>query len=225
LNVVQSPVEGLSRLFGAVVKAPVAMFMAGLEACAKAMREMQRLFEQSVDAFGKGVSQEYSANRVIDASAANGISAESINQITPKERIDMLDQDLRGDDLKLVRWAISFTKRDVEVALASGIELVDYSTDVGDFKGSKKDDFLRGLTQNHMPRPDKWQREDYPPRTYVQDNQVIGLPQDDVDKFIRVYVEVLDRYDKAEPTYEKDEAKALKGIRTTLDKWTEKWPG
>jgi hypothetical protein len=129
----------------------------------------------------------------------------------------MSDEDLGGDDLKLVRWAISFTKRDVEIALDSGIELVDYSTDKGSFAGSKKDEFLQKLRTAHIQRPAKWKREEYPPKNYVIGDEVVGLPEDDVDKFMRVYVEVMDRYEKAESHYEKDEAKALTGIRNILE--------
>jgi hypothetical protein len=219
-----TPADSLSRLFGSLMKAPVAMFVAGFEAFVKAMRDMQKLFDQSVDAFAGGAQPER-GSRMIEAPIANATGVGCTENITAKEKIDMPDQDLIGEDLKLVRWAISFTKRDVEVALDSGLELVDYSTGVGDFKGSKKDSFLAKLRANHMPRPDKWVREDYPPKKYLDNNHVIDLPRDDVDKFMRVYVEVLERYDKAEPTYEKDEAKALKGIRSTLDNWTQNWPG
>jgi hypothetical protein len=180
------------------------------------------MFVTGVNARASGNAPDRQGVGALDADSVRGTSARLLGQTIPKENIEMPDQDLRGDDLKLVRWAVSFTKRDVELALDGGIELIDYSTEVGDFKGSKKDDFLRKLRKKHMPLPDKWRNEGYPPKPYISGDEVTDLPPSDADKFLRVFVEVLDRYEKAEADYEKEGSKALKGIRKTLENWPHK---
>jgi hypothetical protein len=208
-------VQGMAGLIGQALRAPITIFAATMEAVAKAVGEMQSAFNASFATLADG------SQRVAPVATSTfncrQESERSQNYPNLKENSNMSDEDLGGDDLKLVRWAISFTKRDVEIALNSGIELVDYSTDKGSFAGSKKDEFLQKLRTDHIPRPARWKREEYPPKQYIVGDEVVGLPQDDVDKFMRVYVEVLDRYQKAESHYEKDEAKALTGIRNILD--------
>ena len=215
----QTTAEGLFKIFAAALKTPGAVFIAGIDALVRAMSEIQKILDVGLDSFTNGETADCEATGAHDTGHVNGTASKLLEQTTPKENTEMADQDLRGDDLKLVRWAISFTKRDVELALDGGIELVDYSTDAGDFKGSKKDDFLRKLRANHLPLPDKWLKENYPPARYVSNGQVTDLPRADSDKFLRVFVEVLDRYERADADYEKEGSKALRGIEKTLENW------
>jgi len=169
-------VQGMAGLLGEALRVPVSIFATTMEAVTKAVREMQTVFNASLATLVNASQQE----------APVGTSALAVNgpqEISLKENPHMSDEDLGGDDLKLVRWAISFTKRDVEIALDSGIDLVDYSTDKGSFAGSRKDEFLQKLRTTHIQRPAKWKREDYPPKQYVVGDEVVGLPEDDVDKF------------------------------------------
>jgi hypothetical protein len=223
----QKGVENFFKLFAAALKTPGAILLAGVDALVRAMSEMQTILDSGLDNLGTGKHMDSPAIALQDDGPVHRTNSKLLVQTTPKEKIEMADQDLRGDDLKLVRWAISFTKRDVELALSGGIELVDYSADVGDFKGSKKDDFLRQLRLNHMPLPDKWRNENYPPAKYISGDQVTDLPPSDSDKYLRVFVEVLDRYERADADYEKEGSKALRGIDKTLggiEKTLDNWP-
>lgn len=121
----------------------------------------------------------------------------------------MTEQDLRGDDLKLVRWYISFTKRDLEEALDQGVELIDYSTTLGDYQGAKKLEYVGKVLKpgEGFERPQTWVTEQYPDSKYIENRPdgeyVIGLPSEDRDKYLRVFVEVVTRYEKEERPYKK----------------------
>lgn len=228
------------RLFGQVMMLPLVTFVYALEAFSTSMREIRNATDQTLETMvGRDIQSldttdiqppvEYASgwgdqtgfvplNSNVGAVSRSG---ETISQITQTEEHEMSEQDLRGEDLKLVRWAISFTKRDLEVALEDGVDLVNYSTELGDYKCSKRDEFLRIVRKDGYDRPKKWVDEDYPKDAYLDPNDkdiVRDLPSDDTDKFLRVYVEVLKRYEKDEPNYDKDEVKELRGIRTRLDK-------
>jgi hypothetical protein len=97
---------------------------------------------------------------------------------------------------------------------------VDYSTSLGDYQGSKKVEFVNKLKDEGIERPQKWVDEDYPDEEFIKERDgkeyVIGLPSDDTEKFLRVKVEVLDRYEKDDADYEKDQTDALRGIEKEL---------
>jgi hypothetical protein len=88
-----------------------------------------------------------------------------------------MDQDLGGDDLKLVRYRILYTKRDHERLLAHGDDLVNYNTTMRDYGGR--------ITC-------KW----------IDDHHEEA---EDLDsKYIQTFVEVLARYPKQEKEYDKE---------------------
>lgn len=145
--------------------------------------------------------------------------------------MDDRDIDLRGDDLKLVEYDIWFTKSDLEAYLAEAKEVVAYSTTLGDFKGARINKYLEklrgkfGKPPEPGERPEKWIENEYPPPEYrsdangTQDNDgayFIGLPQDDIDEYLKVDVRLKGRRSKDE----KDESDRLKDINQTLKKGT-----
>jgi hypothetical protein len=247
---------GMARMFGQMMMLPLVTFVYAVEAFARALREIQHTGDRTLDAFtGRDARQHFDLDiagpradmpsQWHDAPgraggtdyAALNVSAGALSQSTPTvdqthetEEREMAEQELRGDDLKLVRWTIAFTRRDLEVALGFGIELVDYSTSLGDYQGSKKVEFVNKLKNEGVERPQKWVDEDYPDEEYIekrpdpprpgeeQKEYVTGLPSDDTEKFLRVRVEVLDHYEKDDADYEKDQTDALRGIQKELSR-------
>ena len=155
-----------------------------------------------------------------------------------KEQSEMEDIDLRGDDLKLVEYDIWFTKADLHASLDNDRDVIAYSTTLGDYKGvritkffnevkdvaeeaRKKTDEGKEVEEELFKRPKKWLENDYPPARFrvdatgKQDNEgkyYKGIPQDDVDEYVKVDVRLISR----RPKDEKDESDRLKDINKTL---------
>ncbi len=125
-----------------------------------------------------------------------------------------MDRDLRDDTLKLVRYKVLFVKRDYECAFPEQEELVSENMDGAAFTAWKVAEFIQLLRR--MPRevrvPDRWGKT-YPER-YRDGEWLTGLPDED-KKYLRVYYEVLERYQREEFRYEEDQARMLEEI---LDK-------
>jgi hypothetical protein len=101
----------------------------------------------------------------------------------------MIDQDLSGDDLKLVRFKILYTKRDHEKILDHGEKLVNYSTTLNDFGGLVTCE-------------------------WVQANP--GKVKPDDAKYLRTFVEVLARYPKQEKEYDRQQVEVLREIKDAI---------
>jgi hypothetical protein len=138
----------------------------------------------------------------------------------------MSDRDLHGDDLKLVRYKLLFVKRDYEVVFYEAEDLVAEDMDEKSFAAWKTAEFIQRLGEKKTPVPRRW--KDYPPEkskdghityvTMVNNRKVlVGLPDDD-KKFLRVYLEVLDRYPREESKYDKDQVDVLRGIREAVER-------
>ena len=71
-------------------------------------------------------------------------------------------EDLSGDDLKYVVWAIVFTKPHYETVLEpQRDEIVNYDTDAGTFAGLKIGAFLDRARQGKIERPQTWNERGY----------------------------------------------------------------
>lgn len=71
-------------------------------------------------------------------------------------------EDLSGDDLKYVVWAIVFTKPHYETVLEpQRDEIVNYDTDAGTFAGLKIGAFLDRARQGRIERPQTWSERGY----------------------------------------------------------------
>jgi|SRR5262245_12731198 len=221
----------MMRLLGQMMKLPVAIFVYGMEMLVKTMQGMQKLADQGVDAMLQGIppqsemnkeagcaQSQFSGSMMSVNEGARHRGAKTINHITHMEVSKMSDQDLRGDDLKLVRYVVLFTRRDLEVAFPEKTELVTYSTTLGDYQGAKKAEFLRQIDADPIPRPQRWIDNDYPESKYrdTDGKKFRDLPKDDIDEFLKVNVQILERYDKEESAYDKDQVKELKGIKEAL---------
>ena len=132
-----------------------------------------------------------------------------------KEVIRMDDQDLGGDDLKYVSYAILFTKPDYETTLEKQKEeLVNYSTNGGSFGGLKIAKFFKRLMQKGVPRPTEWDWD----KGYVpgdKDDKIWTIPEED-EKFVTFDYRVVHRLPKQEADRDKDKVKVLKEIRDRL---------
>jgi hypothetical protein len=126
---------------------------------------------------------------------------------------------LRGSSgksgLKLVGYAIYFTKRDFEAALQEQQEeLVDYATDAASFAAIKLVDFLGRVESQGIPWPPAW--ETSPGAGYPEPGQPLkNIPEAD-RKLLRVVMSVKDRYPKQEPEADREQGEALRAIREKL---------
>ena len=220
---------GMARLFGQMMLLPFVTFVYALESFARALREIQHTGVRTLDAFtGREDDFDHAVaprdgyaprNRGEPASSVGGTDYRALDVIdqsirtsvqpTETEGREMTELDLRGDDLKLVHYTIVFTKRDVEEALDFGIDLINYTTTEGDYKSTRKDEYIRKVLKSGegFKRPDEWVTEKYPEAKYIENRggveYVIGLPEEDRNKYLRVFVEVVARYEKEERPYKK----------------------
>src|SRR6185369_12375151 len=122
------------------------------------------------------------------------------------------------DMLKLVRYKILFIKRDYEVAFPEKEELVSDSMDESGYTAWKVAQFIQDLANGDTKVPPKWngypenENRKAPAPPYAQGDILLGLPEED-KKYLRVYFEVLDRYEREKPKYKKQQIDVLKEIR------------
>jgi hypothetical protein len=220
------------QLLTQLLKVPVAAFVASMEIFVKAMREIERVFGQSIDSMAGGATQTV-AEPTSSIGESGGDERNARNdgviednaqpnfQTTVKEVTRMPDQDLGGDDLKLVRYKVLFTKRDYEVAFDEQEDLVSYSTTPAAFGGLRLRDFLAAASAGKLRRPSKWIEKNYP-----DDITQIGTRPDGSaieewsisvqdQKYIQLYLEVIGRYPKEEKEYDKELVEVLRDKATS----------
>ena len=136
-----------------------------------------------------------------------------------KESRTMSDKDLSDDMLKLVRYKILFVKRDYEHAFQEREELVHDNMTGDAFAAWKVAEFIQRLNREEVPH--KWLKKNYP-RQFEDDERdgtkaayISWLDEDD-KKYLRVYYEVLERYEREESRTAEDQIKVLKEIRDRL---------
>src|SRR6516164_8078729 len=105
------------QLLSRMARLPVAIFVASFEVALRVMREFQHGFNQGMEVMAGGAApmvQEtiQTLQAVTGATSSDPGKSEPTTDTTEKERLDMVDQDLSGDDLKLVRYRILYIKRD-----------------------------------------------------------------------------------------------------------------
>jgi hypothetical protein len=213
------------RFFSQMMKLPVAAFASGMEMLARAMREIQKSFDQSVDAMSDGLAETLggAANDGggdVDAAPADtsgnafkdgaGVTLQTMSE----EESGMGDQDLSGDDLKIVRYRIIFTKRDYEATLEkSEEEVVDYPTNGASFGGLKVAEFLAKVERDEVDKPPEWKGKPYPKRHAP--NRGWRIPRED-RRYIMFLYEVIRRVEREEAEYAKDKVRVLRDIRDII---------
>ena len=199
------------RFLGQMLKLPVAAFVASMEIIAHAMRDFQKMFDESVEAIVSGTEQALSipSPAVVPPSGPNEKNSNS-------EEVQMPDQDLSGDDLKYVSYSIIFTKRDYEATLQQQEnEVVNYSTDGGSFGALKIGEFMGQVLAGTVARPPEWTEPDnnYPPGATTPFGW--AFPQEDL-RYIQFVFQVTQRVPKQDADYERRQARALEAIRDRL---------
>src|SRR5713226_10312182 len=113
------------KFLGQMLKLPVAAFVASVEIIARAMRDFQKTFEESVEIVtGSEANLPDASSGGNSAGDANAETQPSSGNCTNSEDEHMPDPDLSGDDLKIVRYKILYTERDHERLLEGSDALV-----------------------------------------------------------------------------------------------------
>jgi len=150
------------------------------------------------------------------SSSDSGVENDCKNNV--KETIKMNDTDLSDDMLKLVRYKILFVKRDYETAFPEVEELVHDNMTADAFAAWKVAEFIQRLADRRTQIPVAWKEYpvNQPGRPPYRAGQILlGFPERD-KKYLRVYFEVLARYEREEARHEEDQIEVLKEIRNRL---------
>jgi len=213
----------MMRFFSQLMKLPLTTVAYSLEMFAKTMQELQRISNQGVDAMIRGVAHTLGAASS-DESARSGAPqmfvtdyATADSAVTTnhdKEVTQMKDQDLSGENkLKLVRYKVLFVKRDYEVAFPEKEELVSYDTGGAEWAGLKVAHFMGRLSKTK--RPERWRDTESPYPPGASGEYIDSIPKQD-EKYIKVYFEVLQRWDREEAEYDKQQIEVLRQIAKRL---------
>jgi hypothetical protein len=216
------------RLFGELVMLPFTVLVQGMELFIKTIQGMQKVADDGMDVMAGGTTEAPAPAPVRHSDQVGNTTGTETGGVdkddaatNPKENINMSDKDLSGKDtLKLVRYKILFIKRDYETAfLPEREELVSDSMDATGYTAWKIAEFIQRLAERETRVPGKWdgypENRNPPALPYRAGDILLGLPEDD-KKYLRVYFEVLDRYDREEAKYEQQEIDVLKQIRDRI---------
>src|SRR5258707_6813185 len=202
----------MMKFFGQIMKLPMAALVSGMEMLAQTMREIQKSFETNIDVMSTGLAQTLNdmsdgtgVARAASTERSGGISgddADTTQRIIDEEENDMADQDLSGEDLKVVRYRIIFTKRDFEAVLDEAEEeVVDYPTDGGSLGGLKVAHFMGRVRDEKGNLPAEGKGKGYPVKNPPKRGWKIP-PED--ERYIAFIYEVIRRVERQEANYEKD---------------------
>lgn len=125
------------------------------------------------------------------------------------------DQDLSGDDPKIVNYQVVFRKRGLEAMLESGTELVGYQSDAASFAALRIAELMLAIESGAVERPRSWRDAGYPPG--APDHGPWAIPPED-RKYLGVLFEVSARYPRRPGDTDADQSRALRGIRDILDR-------
>jgi hypothetical protein len=210
--------------FGQLMKLPFEAFVYSMEMFVKTLRGVQTIAHKGIDMMADGVAQimtDASGNEsnLIDDRADGLIkgSHKTVDQTLQKEDINMEDRDFRDDMLKLVRYKILFVKREYEHVFYEREELVHDNITESDYRGWKIAEFIQQLGEKKTVIPTKWKTypENQRDKQYREGTILIALPEED-KKYLRVFVEILDRYPREKFKYEEMQIDVLKEIRDKL---------
>ena len=126
-----------------------------------------------------------------------------------------MSKDLQNDMFKLVRYKVLFVKRGYEHAFSEQEELVSENTDDAAYTAWKIAEFNQELRQGKTAIPRTWLEKGYPPSEYVQNGQLLEIPDDD-KRYLRVYYEVLEQYTREQLKYNEDQDRELERIKDAL---------
>jgi hypothetical protein len=119
---------------------------------------------------------------------------------------EMTDQDFGGDDLKVVRYRIIYTKRDHEAFLEDGDMLIDYRTNAGELGGLIIASFMEKVQKKQIKLPSKVGND---------------ISVDD-RRYVKVTVEVVGRFPRESGEYDRRKIQELEGIHDAITKVSSK---
>jgi len=228
----------LVELFGQMMMFPLSVFVYGMELFVRTIQGVQKVADEGMTVLVGSPSQTLAeADKVnqipgvapgsesgLEGSLAisstdNGVEDDTEKNV--KETIKMNDTDLSDDMLKLVRYKILFVKRDYETAFPEKEEMVHDNMTGDAFAAWKVAEFIQRLGKEEVPM--KWINKNFPKRrTYTPAEKagtakatINNLDEDD-KKYLRVYFEVLARYEREEARHAEDQIKVLEDIRDKL---------
>jgi hypothetical protein len=212
----------MMRLLSEMLKLPLAIALHSMEIVVDAVREFQKTTDLTITSLIGGATRLLvnAPLRENDSLASNMNEAETANsnlQIVRKEDRNMSDQDLSGDDLKYVSYSILFTKRDLEATFETEMhDVVNYSTNGGSYGGLKIAHFMGRVQRGQVPRPDAWKNPEnnYPPG--VTTSYFTSIPTED-EKYITFIYEVDRRIPREDKEYDREQVRALKGIKEGIN--------
>ena len=224
------------RVFGQLLMLPMAAFVYGIEMLIKTMQGVQQVSNQGMEVMIGSQTQLNGLPETRAAPAApvvqprpdsgNHIAAQDsgTTEIIFKEEKPLSnngdnangrDKDLHDDMLKLVRYKVLFVRREYEYAFPEQEDLVSDNMDGSAFTAWKIAEFIQDLHRQTTRVPLKWKDKNYPPRDFIKDGYLNGIPHED-KKYLRVYYEVLERYPREKFKYEEQQIKVLEDIRDRL---------
>jgi hypothetical protein len=224
------------RVFGRLLMLPMAAFVYGIEMLVKTMQGVQQVSNQGMEVMIGSQAQLNGLPETRAAPAAPGeqqppVSGNDIaapdsgtTEIIFKEEKPLSnngdqatgrDKDLHDDMLKLVRYKILFVRREYEYAFPEQEDLVSDNMDGSAFTAWKIAEFIQDLHRQTTRVPLKWTDKSYPPREFIKDGYLNGIPHED-KKYLRVYFEVLERYPREKFKYEEQQIRVLEDIRDRL---------
>lgn len=228
--------SSVARVFGQLLMLPMTAFVYGIEMLIKTMQGVQQVSNQGMEVM---IGSQARLNGLPETRAAPAAPVEQPapvpgNDIAPQEsgpteiifkeekplsnngdHANGRDKDLHDDMLKLVRYKVLFVRREYEYAFPEQEDLVSDNMDGSAFTAWKIAEFIQDLHRQTTRVPLKWKDKSYPPREFIKDGYLNGLPHED-KKYLRVYYEVLERYPREKFKYEEQQIRVLEDIRDIL---------
>ena len=186
-------------------------------------------WEQEHDSAPAAALQSASAQSGVSepVQAESKLLAEPI-QCTPPPSIrkepemsDWKSQDeFRNSKVKSISYRIRFAKRDFDATLQNTrSEEINYSTDAGNVKGDKKNDFFEKL-RGGLPIPREWRGGNHPPGDYGYDDDDEPKTYSKIPQSDRHHVEVMltldDTRDKSESEYDREQTRAQQELANNI---------
>jgi hypothetical protein len=209
-------------LLGQIFLIPLRTFVFGMEGMLETIRGIQDAAGRGVQALAAGTApagqttdlNKVDLNRADFKQGAAGGRVQIAIEEKGQEETKQMDKDLNDDKLKLVRYKILFVKRGYEHAFAEQEELVPDNMDGSAFTAWKIAEFIQTVANverlveaHRVPVPRSW--TDYPGAAYVYGHFLRGFPEAD-KKYLRVYYEVLERYEREKFLYHEDQIAEMK---------------
>lgn len=243
----------MTNVFTWMMRIPLVLVTSSMDAFSRAMQELQRSFDRGPGGMtapsgfrsGPGSRNPRESSHPAGLPLTGGAEAvfnSTSNRLNPMESLmqnswlgscnttDPTGCDLSGDDLKVVRYRILFTKPDLEHSFVEKTEVVAYSTNAGSLGGIKVAHFLGDVSKGKYERPEKWVGNDYPAgldfpggSTVPRDEKNWRFPEED-ERYIEFQCEVIRREPKQDPNYDRDRNKGLRGIRQSIEDLARRLP-